>query len=352
MSGDGKTNDLALENAVDDTARKKTPLYFLQLLFVRLGVLPFLLLIAIIVFASWSDNFLSGRNLLNVVRQSSYLTLVAVGQMFALLTGGFDLSVGTIIALTSVVGATAMAAAYASMPDMVWLAIALGAFAGIAAGACIGAVNGIGVSVFGVSPFMMTLGMSSVGFGIALYMTGGTPVYGMPAEFGNIFGFGHLLGVPAPVFVGLCLILVLYVLLTWTRLGRYFYAVGGNITAAALSGINTKLTLFLAYLICGAVAAMSGMLLTARLDTGEANIGAAMPLESIAACVIAGVSLRGGVGRLENVVLGALFIGLVQNGMNLARIESYLQTVVIGALLIIAVIADQIRLRIMANMQD
>ena len=340
------------QDRAEKPAAERSLLYLLQLLFVRLGVLPFLLLIAAIIFTLVSDNFLSARNLMNVVRQSSYLTLVAVGQMFALLTGGFDLSVGTVIALTSVVGATAMAAAYSAMPEAVWLVIGLGVLAGVAAGALIGVFNGIGVSVFGVSPFIMTLGMSSVGFGIALYMTGGTPVYGMPVAFADVFGFGHIFGLPAPVVITAVVIVLAYILLNWTRLGRYFYAVGGNIKAAGLSGINTRLTLFLAYLICGVVAAVSGILLTARLDTGEANIAAAMPLESIAACVIAGVSLRGGVGRIENVVLGALFIGLVQNGMNLARIESYLQTVVIGALLIIAVIADQARLRIMANLRD
>ncbi len=347
-----QSNEKTQETETEIKTVKKPPFYFLQLMFVRLGVLPFLLLIAVIIFTAASDNFLSGRNLLNVVRQSSYLTLVAVGQMFALLTGGFDLSVGTIIALTSVVGATAMASAYAAMPDAIFLSIMIGVIAGVAAGALIGAVNGIGVAVFNVSPFMMTLGMASVGFGIALYLTGGTPVYGMPQGFGDTFGFGNFFGIPAPVFVAVLLILVLYVVVNWTRLGRYFYAVGGNLKAAQLSGISTRMTLFLAYLLCGAVAAISGMLLTARLDTGEANIGAAMPLESIAACVIAGVSLRGGVGRLENVVLGALFIGLVQNGMNLARVESYLQTVVIGVLLIIAVIADQARLKMMANLQD
>ncbi|RMD61450.1 MAG: ABC transporter permease [Alphaproteobacteria bacterium] len=299
-----------------------------------------------------SDNFLTGRNLLNVVRQSTYLTIVSMGQMFALLTGGFDLSVGTILALTSVVGATAMAGAHAAMPDAVGLSILIGIVAGIAAGTAIGVVNGIGVSVFNVSPFMMSLGMASIGFGIALYMTGGVPVYGMPMEFGDVFGFGSVFGIPTPILVTVILIMVLYFVVNWTRLGRYFYAVGGNIKAARLSGINTRLTLFLAYVLCGAMAAISGILLTARLDTGEANIGANMPLESIAACVIAGVSLRGGVGRIENVVLGAIFIGLVQNGMNLARIESYLQTVVIGALLILAVVADQFRLRYIANLQD
>ncbi len=324
----------------------------IKLAFVRLGVLPFLLLFAVIVFAAMSDNFLTGRNLLNVIRQSTYLTLVAVGQMFALLTGGFDLSVGTILAITSVVGATAMATAFTVMPDAIGIVILIGILAGVAAGTFIGIINGIGVAVFNVSPFMMSLGMASVGFGIALYMTGGTPVYGMPIQFGDIFGFGSIYGFPTPVLVAVFFIALLFFTVNWTRLGRYFYAVGGNIKAARLSGINTRLTLFLAYVLCGFMAAVAGILLTARLDTGEANIGATMPLESIAACVIAGVSLRGGIGKLENVVLGALFIGLVQNGMNLARIESYLQIVVIGVLLILAVVADQFRLRVIASMQD
>ncbi|CTQ58489.1 MAG: ABC transporter permease [Roseibium album] len=320
--------------------------------FVRLGILPFLLVIAVVVFTILSDNFLTGRNLLNVLRQSVFLTIVSMGQMLALLTGGFDLSVGTTLALTSVVGAMAMAAAYAAMPDAVWLAIFIGCFAGIVAGTMIGLCNGIGVAFFGVSPFMMSLGMTSVGFGIALFLTGGTPVYGMPQAFGDVFGFGSFLGIHTPIYVAALLAVLLFVYLYRTPFGRYIYAVGGNAKAAGLSGINTRATLLWTYIMCAAMASVAGMLLTARLDTGEANIGASMPLESIAACVIAGVSLRGGVGRLENVILGALFIGLVQNGMNLARIESYLQTVVLGGLLILAVIADQIRLRYVASLKD
>lgn len=324
---------------------------FIKRVFVKLGILPFLLVIALIVFTLMSDNFLTQRNLMNVLRQSVYLMIVSLGQMMALLTGGFDLSVGTILALASVTGAMAMASFYAAFPDMAGMAIAIGCLAGIMAGTTIGVVNGMGVAFFNVSPFMMSLGMASVGFGIALYLTGGVPVYGMPVAFGDTFGFGMLFGIPAPVYVAAVLVLALYAFLYWTPQGRYFYAVGGNLKAASLSGINTTGTLFFTYVLCAFFAAVAGMLLTARLDTGEANIGASMPLESIAACVIAGVSLRGGVGRLENVVLGALFIGLVQNGMNLARIESYLQTVVLGALLILAVIADQIRLRYVASLK-
>jgi ribose transport system permease protein len=323
-----------------------------KLAFVRLGVLPFLLIIAVIIFTLMSDHFLTGRNLMNVARQSTYLAIVAMGQMLALLTGGFDLSVGTILAVTSVVGALAMSTIFAAYPDMVWLAIAGGMLAGFLAGLSIGIVNGVGVAVFNVSPFMMTLGLASIGFGIALYLTGGVPVYGMPDAYGSIFGFGGFLDVPTPIYVTLLLVSLMYVLLNWTRFGRYLYAVGGNLKASRLSGIHTRRILLLAYVLCGALATVAGLMLTARLETGEANIGASMPLESIAACVIGGVSLRGGVGRLSSVVLGALFIGLVQNGMNLARIDSYLQTVVIGVLLILAVVADQIRLRVIAELRD
>jgi ribose transport system permease protein len=256
------------------------------------------------------------------------------------------------VALTSVVGAIAMAAVSVASPDSVWLAITLGCLAGIVAGTLVGVTNGVGVAVFNVSPFMMTLGIASVGFGIALYMTGGVPVYGMPPEFGRVFGFGRVAGVPVPVIVAILIAALTWVLVNRTALGRYFYAVGGNVKAAHLSGISTRWTLFITYTLCGLLSAVCGMLLTARLETGEANIGASMPLESIAACVIGGVSLRGGVGRVGNVVLGALFIGLVQNGMNLAKIESYLQTVVLGSLLIFAVIADQLRLRLIASMRD
>ena len=334
------------------TAVVQSPASGLKRMFVRLGILPFLLAVALVVFALLSDNFMTGRNLINVLRQSVYLMIVSLGQMLALLTGGFDLSVGTVVALASVVGAMTMAATYAALPESAGLAIAAGCVAGVATGTMIGLVNGVGVAFFSVSPFMMSLGMASVGFGISLYLTGGVPVYGMPEEFGDILGFGTLLGIPSPAWVAALLAVVLYVLLHWTRYGRYFYAVGGNETAARLSGINVRGTLLATYVLCAAFAAVAGILLTARLETGEANIGASLPLESIAACVIAGVSLRGGIGRLEHVVLGALFIGLVQNGMNLARIESYLQTVVLGGLLIVAVIADQLRLRYIASLTD
>ncbi len=317
----------------------------------RIGVLPLLLLLAVIVFALLSPNFLTSQNLLNVARQSTFLAMVAMGQMLALLTGGFDLSVGKTLAITSVVGALVMAGSKGIVPGAA-VPIALGMLAGVAAGTLVGVVNGIGVALFDISPFMMTLGTASISFGIALTLTSGVPVYGMPDAFGNVFGFGRLFGIPAPVYVTALLYLMLYVILSWTPMGRYFYAIGGNFKASMLSGINTRFYLFMAYVLCGFLAAVAGIILTARLETGEANIGASMPLDSIAACVIGGVSLRGGVGRVGSVVLGAVFIGLIQNGMDLARIESYLQEVVIGVLLILAVIADRLRYRLLLELKD
>src|SRR5205807_5167742 len=174
-------------------------LRLLRQTFVRLGVLPLLLVILLVGFGTWEPRFLSRQNIFNVARQATYLTVVSMGQMIALLTGGFDLSVGVILAMTSVVLAKVMAATVASDPNAVGLAIGLGILAGLGAGTTMGIVNGIGVAVLNVSPFMMTLAMASIAFGLALFMTGGVPVYGMPSQFGATLGFGKLLGVPVPV---------------------------------------------------------------------------------------------------------------------------------------------------------
>ncbi len=223
------------------------------------------------------------------------------------------------------------------------------AFMGFAAALLVGIVNGIGVAYFEVSPFIMTLGVSSVGAGLALFLTGGVPVSGMPFAFADTFGFGRLWGVPVPVIIALICIAVMWVFMSRTRLGTQIYAVGGNIKAARLSAINTKRTPMLAYAVCALIASLTGLLLTARVESGEANLGGTIAFESIAACVIAGVSLRGGIGRVENVVLGGFFIVLVQNGMNLAQVSSYMQMVLLGVLLILAVIFDQLRYRIITS---
>jgi ribose transport system permease protein len=315
----------------------------------RVGVLPFFLVVALAVFTLASPQFLTAQNIVNVARQSVYLVLVSLGQMIVLLTGGFDLAVGTTIALTSVISAMIMISVMAAIPDSIGLIIAAGCLGAIAVALLIGLINGTGVAVFGVSPFIMTLGVQSVGAGVALFLTGGVPVTGFPHAFGDTFGFARIFGVPVTVAIAIIAIAVVAIFLYGTRFGRHLYAVGGNVKAAKLSGINTTMTLLIAYAASALLASIDGLLLTARVESGEANLGGTIALQSIAACVIGGVSLRGGIGRVEGVVLGAFFIVLIQNGMDLMQIGSYMQMILLGVLLILAVIVDQIRYRLLVG---
>ena len=334
----------------DSAAPASNPLVSaIKMVFLKVGVLPFFLAIAVVIFALVSSQFLSFQNLLNVGRQSVYLILVSLGQMLVLIAGGFDLSVGTVIALTSVVSATTMVTMAAAFPEMLWLAVVLGAGAGVSAALLIGSINAIGVSRFEVSPFIMTLGVQSVGAGVALFITGGVPITGLPAGFGEVFGFGRVLGTPVPVVFAIVAVALVWLLMNRTRLGAAIYAVGGNARAANLSGINNRRTLFFSYLFCSLLASIAGLLLTARVESGETNLGGSVALESIAACVISGVSLRGGMGRVENVVLGGFFIVLVQNGMNIAKVGSYMHMVLLGSLLILAAVFDQFRYRVLVG---
>ena len=321
--------------------------------FVRGGVLPWFLILSIIIFTFATESFLTGQNFMLVARQATYLVMVSMGQMVVLLTAGLDLSVGVIFAIVSVISSMVMVDHFnASGKEAVWGSIILGSLAGLGSGLVVGAINGVGVAVFRVPPFIMTLAMSTIVFGIALTITGGTPIYGMPDQFASIFGYGSALGVPVPIWFTIGFVVIVYVLLAWTRMGRYFYALGGNLKASMLSGISTRYYLFMAYVVCAGITTIAALMLTARLESGESNIGRDYPLNSIAACAIGGVSLFGGTGRLANVVLGAIFIILVQNGMNLMRIGSYQQMIVIGILLVLAVIADNYRQKVLLTLRD
>lgn len=333
------------------TKSERTILDYLKIAFVRAGVLPWFLAIAVILLASSTDSFMSGSNLSTVARQSTYLILAAMAQMVVLLTRGLDLSIGTMFAMSSVITSMTMVSLWGD-DGSGWFAISMGIMAGMGTCMIIGLCNGIGVALFQVPPFVMTLAMSSIVAGLAFYITGGTPVYGMPPEFSEVFGYGKFLGISVPVIVTLIFIAIMYVYINWTRMGRYLYAIGGNPKASELSGINTKFHLLMTYVIASAITGISALLLTARLESGESNIGVEYPLMSIAACAIGGVSLFGGIGKLSNVVLGAIFIILVQNGMNLLQMNSYLQMVVIGVLLILAVVADNYRLKLLLTMSD
>jgi ribose/xylose/arabinose/galactoside ABC-type transport system permease subunit len=323
---------------------------FLSTSFIKAGVLPWFLGVALITFSFASDNFLTTQNILGVARHSSDLILVAMAQMVVMLTGGLDFSVGVILAMTSVVASMTMVALWTGYGSG-WEAIFIGCLAGLFVGAFIGLVNGLGVAFLRVPPFIMTLGMSSIIFGIALTITGGIPIYGMPESFTNIFGYGTFLGISLTIWITLIFIILVYIFINRTKMGRYFYAIGGNIRAAELSGINVRVYIVSAYVFSAVVTSFAALLITARLETGEPNIGASYPLLSIAACAIGGVSLLGGVGKVQNVVLGAFFIILIQNGMNLMRVGSYLQMVVIGALLIVAISAEYFRQQMLSTLK-
>ena len=324
---------------------------FLSGLFIKAGVLPWFLGVALITFSLASDNFLTTQNILGVARHSTDLILVAMAQMIVMLTAGLDFSVGVILAMTSVVASMTMVALWSGYGSG-WEAIFIGCLAGILVGACIGLVNGLGVAFLRVPPFIMTLGMSSIIFGLALTITGGIPIYGVPETFANIFGYGAFLGVSLTIWITLAFIILVYIFLNMTKMGRYFYAIGGNVRAAELSGINIRVYIVGAYVFSAIITSIAALLITARLETGEPNVGANFPLLSIAACAIGGVSLLGGVGRVQNVVLGAFFIILIQNGMNLMRVGSYLQMVVIGGLLIVAISAEYFRQQMLLTIKN
>lgn len=292
--------------------------------------LPIALLILIAIFATKSELFLTARNLRNVGLQAAALAAVSFGQTVVILTGGLDLSVGATVALVSVV--TAMGIVAFDMPT----GIALGLLSGLA----IGLANGILVTRFRIFPFIATLAMMSVVGGLALKLSDGTPIAGLPADF-SLIASTRILGVPLPVGIALLLLMAVFLFLQYTRIGRNIYAVGGNPQAAHLAGINTQALITLAYVISAFCAAVGAVILSARVGSGQPTLGASLPLESVAAVVLGGVSLFGGRGSVLNVALGVAFVSLLSNGLNLLNVSSYTQMIVIGAALMVAVALDQ-----------
>jgi len=323
---------------------------FAARLFARVGVLPWLLVIALIYFSLAADNFLTGENMFNIARQSIYLVLVSMAHMIVLLTGGLDLSIGVIIAMTSIVSSTVMIAAWSGQGAGIW-AILAGCAAGFGAGTAIGAINGIGIAIFRVPPFMMTFAMSGIAFGIILMVTAGLPVYGLPVTFANVLGYGTAGGVPIPAWITIGIVIMVYVFIDRTRMGRYLYAIGGNLRTAELSGVATRYYLFMAYVVTAALTSVAALMLTARIGGGESVIGMHYPFITLVACLISGVSFFGGVGRVQNVVMGAMFIMLVENGLAKLGLTSYVHTIVISALLIFAVIANNYRQRLLLTIR-
>lgn len=307
----------------------------------RAIALPAILVATLLALALLEPRFLNQLNLLNLSRNISFLTIVGLGQMLVMLLGGLDLSVGVVVAISSVTAASMMNHAVIWWPGNDAFAIAVACLSAMGVAAMIGLLNGLFIVKGRASAFIVTLGMFSVVGGVAYYVTAGIPIYGLPASFTNTLGRGMLFGLPCSVHFALFLVAAILIVQQRTRIGRYLYAVGGNAHAANLSGIPVNRTIISAYVACSFLAGLAGLLITARIGAGQANLGSEYMLHSIAVCVIAGVSLRGGVGRVERVFLSAILLTIFANAMNLVRIDSKLQTIVFGIVLLGAAMMDR-----------
>ena len=309
--------------------RSRSAVEFLRQYGRQLG-LPLVVTVLIAFFATASDVFFSIPNFRNIGVAAAALAAVSFGQTFTVLTAGLDLSVGSTVALASVIGAFAMR-------DQ---GIAAGIFAALLAGTAVGLCNGLVITKFKVFPFIATLATLSIASGLALSLSGGVPVTGLPVAFTDL-AYELVFGVPVPVVIAALVLIVSYLILRYTRFGRRIYAVGGNEEAARLSGIGIDNIKLAAYALSGFCAGIGSIILTSRVGSGQPALGVSLPLESVAAVVLGGVSLFGGRGSIIGVAFGVLFVSILSNGLNLLNVSSYTQMMVIGGALILAVAIDQ-----------
>ncbi len=295
------------------------------------------LLVLCVITALLTSRFLSPLNLTNILVQSSIMAVIAMGMTFVIVGGGFDLSVGSTVALSGCIAAMVM----------LKLGIAAGVVAGIAAGALAGLVNGFVVAVLRVNPFIATLGSMVLLRGVVYIITGGAPVSGEDGLPGAFIAFGNarLFGVHYLVWVPALLLAALSALLYLTPYGRRVYATGGNKEAAYLSGVAVRRVIASTYIWCGALAGVAGVMLAARLQSGQPTAGEFYELTAIAAVVLGGASLQGGEGTLYKSVIGVFIMIVLGNGLNLLNVDSYWQRVAVGAVIVAAAAADRLRSR-------
>jgi ribose transport system permease protein len=300
------------------------------------GALGAMILVAALV-ALTTDHFLERGNLSNLVLQVSIVSIIAIGSTIVILTGGIDLSPGSAIALMTMV--FAILAKNLGLPLIVAIPIVL------ALGLLLGLVNGILSAYLRIPSFITTLATLSAFRGLAFMFNNGSPIFSVSPHIEALF-YGTVFGIPLPLFYVIVLYAAAFWFLRYTRLGRAIYAVGGNPSAARLSGIDVRRTQLAAFLIAGLTAAIGAVLMTARLNSGSPNYGVGMELSAIAAAVIGGASLAGGRGHIVNTVIGAMTIVIVQNALNLNAVPTSAQNVIIGAIIVLAVGIDMWRAEI------
>lgn len=290
------------------------------------------LIILVVVFSSLSDVFLTQRNLVNILQQSSINACIAIGMTLVIISGGIDLSVGPAAALSAVLSATLLMAGY-PIPVVILAALAIGL-------AC-GFLNGTLIAYAGLQPFIVTLGTLSVFRSLALIYTGGSPVLGLPNGFRQIFS-SQVFGLPVPVIVVGVLAIAAAILLKKTPLGEYILAVGGNEEAARVSGVPIERTKVVTYMMSGGLASLAAVILMARLGAAEPTLGNLWELEAIAASAIGGASLMGGKGSIFGTILGAIVLGAMRNGLTLLNVQAFYQLLATGIIIILAMLVDRL----------
>ena len=290
-----------------------------------------------------SDKFFTLTNVWNVMRQVSVNICISTGMTLVVLTAGIDLSVGSILALCGAVTAGLLKNGIEVSSSNVFIGFTiLGAsVAGLIAGGVLGWFNGWAITRWKVPPFVATLAMLTIARGLTMLWTKGFPITGLGSRF-DFLGTGWFLGIPLPVWISGIVVIAAIFITDKTALGRYIYAIGGNENAAKLSGINIKRIKIIVYTIAGALAAAGGLIVTARLDAAQPNAGTGYELDSIAAVVIGGTSLSGGRGTILGTVLGAVIIGVLNNGLVLLNVSPFWQQVVKGFVILVAVVIDKI----------
>ncbi len=306
------------------------------------GLLPLILVLVCIFFSYFQPLFISPRNISNILTQSSYLVMLAAAQMIVLIVRGFDLSMGTLLSAVSVAVGLLMTGMLKSDPGSVGLSITVAILIAIAFGVVAGLINGACVVFLKVNPFVVTLGTQGVAASFAATVSGGFPVFGLPVQFTDIFSRASVLGIPVGVFAALIMLAIVHVILNYTTFGRGIYLFGSNPRAAEVAGLPTRKYVLGAYVLCSAFIAVVAILLTARTGSGEPNIGGGLMLQSIAAAVIGGVSLRGGQGNIFHCLLGGIFLTVLSNGMDLLQVDSFLQMIILGIIFIAAVFVDRL----------
>jgi ribose transport system permease protein len=299
-------------------------------------LLPFLSLIVLFVALSIaSPYFLTANNLTSVVRQTAVFNTMALGMTIVIISGGIDLSVGSILGLSGLIGTMALERGYP---------IIVGVLIGVGVGTACGFLNGLLVTRLRIPPFVVTLGTLGIFRGLSLIFSNGLPVHKIPAAF-SFLGEGSLLGIPFVLWMLVLCAVAVHVILEHTRLGRYAFAIGSNKVASVYAGIPVDFHMTAVYAIGGALTGLAGMIEASRLMTGQPTAGQGYELQAIAAVVIGGGSLNGGEGSVVGTLIGAFIMGLLSNGADLLNISNYWQQVIIGSVIILAVTLDEIRKR-------